>query len=81
MSGAFVLPVAERRRERALKEEDFDVPDEMPELVEQSDDEEPANPTDAEADELSAKAEAPGSSRDTRGLGLETLQGRNARGT
>jgi hypothetical protein len=29
MSGQFVFPVAERRRERALKEE-FDAPDEMP---------------------------------------------------
>ncbi len=58
MSGKFVFPFAERRRERAIKEEDFDVPDEVPELVEQSDDEEAASPTDAEADELSAKAEA-----------------------
>ena len=39
MSGKFVLPVAERRKKRALKEEEFDVPDEMPEVVEQSDDE------------------------------------------
>ncbi len=38
------VPVTERRKERALKEEDFDVPDEMPELVDQSGDKEPAKP-------------------------------------
>ena len=77
-----MFPVAERRRERALKEEDFGVPNESLELAEVSDDEDPVNPddNDAEAQELSAKAEAPGSSHDTRGLGLETFEGRNATG-
>ena len=46
LSGKFIFPVAERRRERALKDEDFGAPDELPELVEMSDDEEPANPDD-----------------------------------
>ncbi len=78
----FIVPVAERRKERSLKEEDFGVPNEPPELAEVSDDEDPVNPddNDAEAQELSAKAEAPGSSHDTRGLGLETFEGRNATG-
>ncbi len=67
MSGKFVFPVAERRKERTLKEEDFDAPDEMPEILEQSDDEEPANPKDAEADEPSPKSETPEQGRDTRG--------------
>ena len=43
MSGKFVFPVSERRKERALRDEYFDVHDEMPELVDTSDDEgEPA---------------------------------------
>ena len=36
MSGHLVFPVAERRVERALKDADFDVPDEMPALGETS---------------------------------------------
>ena len=65
MSGKFVFSVAERRRERALRDEDFGAPNEMPELVETSDDgekpiyPEPTDPGDAEADVLSAKAEVP----------------------
>ena len=39
MSGKFVFSVAERRRERALKDEDSDVPEEVTELVNSSDDE------------------------------------------
>ena len=35
MSGQFVFPAAERRRERALRDEDFGAPDEMPELENQ----------------------------------------------
>ncbi len=53
LSGKFIFPVAERRRERALKEEDVGVLNEPPELVEMSDDEDPANPDDdAEAQAL-----------------------------
>ena len=37
--GKFVFPVAERRKERLLKDEDFDAPDELPDLVDTSDDE------------------------------------------
>ena len=76
------------------------MPDEMPELVDTSDDEgepadkEPANPTDdaggmepsakaevptddVDGDELSAKAEATAGS-DTRGLWLDTFDGRRS---
>ncbi len=70
-SGKFVFPVAERRRERLLKDEDFDAPEELPDLVDTSDDEGPPMgqpPTDnpADADELSAKAEVPPTGTDTR---------------
>ena len=40
MSGKFVFPVAERRKERAIRDEDVGAPNEMPELEETSDDEE-----------------------------------------
>ena len=68
-----------------MKDEDFDAPDALPELVDTSDDEGPPRgqpPTDnlADADELSEKAEVPPTRTDTMGLGLETFDGRGPSG-
>ncbi len=102
LSGIFVFPVAERRRERILKYQDFNAPEELRELDE-SDDEgilDLADTSDDEGDAAeanepsagaevrpnaeetspSAGAEAPTPGTDTRGLGLETIEGRGATG-
>ena len=65
LSGILGFPVAERRKERMLKDQDFNAPEETPELAE-GDDEGMPDPVDtsddegddAEVDEPSAGAEA-----------------------
>ena len=76
-----------RTSEGAIFEnEDFDAPDEMPELVTDVSDDEAERPP-ADSDEPLAKAEttpvparAPVTGTDTRGLGLETFEGRGPTG-
>ena len=76
------FPVAERFRERALKDKDFSAPSEMPELGETSADEGERSPADtAEADEPSAKAETLFAGADIRGEGLEAFDGRGPTGS
>ncbi len=103
LSGIYVFPVVERRKERMLEDQDFNAPGEipelaesddegMPDLVDTSDDEgddaeadEPsagaeARPNaEAEAEKPSVGAEAPPAGADTRGFGLETLDGHGER--
>ena len=79
ISGIYVLPVAERRRERILKDQDFNAPEEMPEIVESDDEGIPDlvdtsddEGDDAEANEPSAGAEArPNAKAETHVCGSE----------
>ncbi len=68
LSGAFVFPVAERRRARILKDLDIDAPTDMPELVESDDDGMP-NLADTNDDEdNNAEASAPSAEAEVRSI-------------
>jgi hypothetical protein len=65
LSGVFVFPVAERRKERILKDQDFNAPEEMPERAE-SDDEGMPNLVDTSDDEGDNAESLPRPGRQTR---------------
>ena len=81
LSGAFASPVAERRRERELKDEEVNAYEGMLELGDGSDDEGLPTDADSDADDQPAVADAPSPGAvapttgvDTRGFGWETLE-------
>ncbi len=59
-------PVAERRRERTLKDQDFDAPAEMPEIVEGDDDGMPDLADASDYEDNNAVANAPSAEAEVR---------------
>ncbi len=69
LSGTFVFAVVERRKQRILKDQDFDAPASMPEIVEivESDDEGMPGLADASDDEdNTSEADAPSAEAEVR---------------